>query len=573
MLLRRRWRVNSSSSSFENSPNSTTSRCFFRTAAVFSFGDNSHGALGLPAADPHAYEPTHIPGLPPHLSAVAAGHYHSLALTSGGHLWAWGRDQEAQLGRGSPSPSHCPLQPNDVSESVALSLSALHPLCRYFLPCNTFLLTFCSLSDDRDSWNQPKRVEGLDQVRVKAASASGVISSAIGEDGSLWVWGKSKRGQLGLGKGVTEAMVPSKVEALADENIVKVALGWGHALALTRDGKLFGWGYAAEGRLGQLGESLERSSSSTVASAGAGDSASKMDTVEKLVLEEIKKEKNMPIIWEPCLLPELHGREVLDISCGLDHSVVICCDGTLLSGGSNVYGQLGRATEGSKILPVDMSFWPVSISSGLGHSLAVCKIPSAEVAEEIGILTWGWNKTFQLGRQGPENFPATVQGLEGEKTISVSGGRAHSIALTSKKEIWVWGCGKNGRLGLGSSADEVEPALLDCLTGYEILQATAGFDHTLVLAIHHIFVSHKIPANNFIMKSWTSSLAESDICGWQPLQGFPGLVPGSISRDKAAVCLPLQLGGRGIGGFVIDVAAVSCPWNMMIVLAFLCGYY
>ena len=74
----------------------------------------------------------------------------------------------------------------------------------------------------RDSWNEPKRVMGLEQVRVKAAFASGVVSAAVGDDGSLWTWGKSKRGQLGLGREVTEAVAPSKVEALAGEKIAKV---------------------------------------------------------------------------------------------------------------------------------------------------------------------------------------------------------------------------------------------------------------------------------------------------------------------------------------------------------------
>ncbi|XP_058082038.1 ultraviolet-B receptor UVR8 [Magnolia sinica] len=404
---------------------------------VLSFGDSSHGALGFGGGD--AYEPTCIPDLPPDISAIAAGHYHSLAVTHGGEVWAWGRDQEGQLGRGLPSP--------------------------------------------RDSWNQPKRVEGLEQVRVRAAFASGVISSAIGDDGSLWVWGKSKRGQLGLGKGVTEAMVPSRVEALAGEEIVKVALGWGHALAQTRNGKLFGWGYASEGRLGQLGESLETSFSSSITSRTNGDSSSMLEVAEKMVLEGIEKEKNMPIIWEPLLVQELHGCKVSDVACGLDHSLVICCDGTLLSGGSNIYGQLGRVTEGSKMLPVNISFEPISISSGLGHSLAVCQIPSPEVAgEATSVLTWGWNLTSQLGRQGPENFPALVHMLDGERPVSVSGGRAHSIVLTSKREVWAWGSGRNGRLGLGSSVDEAEPALVDCLTGFEVQQVVAGFDHTLVLS-------------------------------------------------------------------------------------------
>lgn len=62
----------------------------------------------------------------------------------------------------------------------------------------------------------------MEEVRIQAAFASGVISAAIGEDGSLWVWGKSKRGQLGLGGGVTDAVLPTRVEALAGEDIVKV---------------------------------------------------------------------------------------------------------------------------------------------------------------------------------------------------------------------------------------------------------------------------------------------------------------------------------------------------------------
>ena len=62
----------------------------------------------------------------------------------------------------------------------------------------------------------------MENVQVQAVSASGVVSAAIGSDGSLWVWGRSKRGQLGLGKDIVEAAVPSKVEALASYDIVKV---------------------------------------------------------------------------------------------------------------------------------------------------------------------------------------------------------------------------------------------------------------------------------------------------------------------------------------------------------------
>ncbi|TYG94166.1 hypothetical protein ES288_A11G166600v1 [Gossypium darwinii] len=375
-------------------------------STVMSFGDGSQGALGLPdsVTGPRgdAYEPTRVLGLPSDITSISAGHYHSLAIDSRGGLWAWGRNQESQLGRD-------PLAP-------------------------------------RDSWNDPKRVEGLDHVNVCAAFASGVISAAIDSDGSVWVWGKSKRGQLGLGKGIIETVVPRRVEALAGEKIVKVSFGWGHALAQTEDGKLLGWGYSADGRIGNVGEALEESPLDSNANISMNDkrfSGSGLDAAELMVLEGMEKEKDMPIIWEPRLVEELQGVEVRDIACGLDHSLVLCC---------------------------------------LGHSLAICEVPSSDVeGGGMSIFSWGWNQCSQLGREGPENFPSMIEGWEGETPVSVSGGRVHSTALTSHGELWVWGCGKSGRLGLGSSSDEAEPTFLDCLEDFKVLQAVSGFDHNLVL--------------------------------------------------------------------------------------------
>jgi alpha-tubulin suppressor-like RCC1 family protein len=74
----------------------------------------------------------------------------------------------------------------------------------------------------RNTWSNPEQVRGLENVQVRAVSASGVVSAAIGSDGSLWVWGRSKRGQLGLGKDIVEAVVPSRVEALASYDIAEV---------------------------------------------------------------------------------------------------------------------------------------------------------------------------------------------------------------------------------------------------------------------------------------------------------------------------------------------------------------
>lgn len=413
--------------------------------AVMSFGDGSQGSLGLPSSlignGGDAYEPTLVPGLPPDVVSVSAGHYHSLAVTAEGELWAWGRNDEGQLGRGLLAP--------------------------------------------RQSWNEPKRVEGLGNVKVRAAFASGVISLAVGDDGSMWTWGRSKRGQLGLGKGVVEAAQPSRVELLAGEEIRKVSLGWGHALACTIDGKLFGWGYAADGRLGQLGGTVETSpldTSATLLRRRELNSHQALEIAEKLVMASMEKEKDMPIVWEPHVIEELQLVGVTDVSCGLDHSLVICRDGALCSGGSNIYGQLGRQNQDLGLFPVDIEFSPFLAASGLGHSMAICKISASEDPNKSRnvVLSWGWDQSYQLGRVGLKDKPSMVEGLAEEAPTAISCGRAHSLAVTAGGGLWVWGCGKNGRLGLGSSFDEPEPVLVD-IGGHKVIQVVAGFDHTLIL--------------------------------------------------------------------------------------------
>ena len=92
---------------------------------------------------------------------------------------------------------------------------------------------------------------------------------------------------------------------------------------MTEDGKLFGWGYFADGRLGNIKESLETSQLESTLSNQELSSFS-LEAAEKLVLEGMTNENNMPIVWEPSLVRELHCIKVVDIACGLDHSLILC---------------------------------------------------------------------------------------------------------------------------------------------------------------------------------------------------------------------------------------------------------
>lgn len=113
------------------------------------------------------------------------------------------------------------------------------------------------------------------------------------------------------------------------------------------------------------------------------------------------------------------------------------------------------------------------MGAGLGHSLAV--------NEQGRVYSWGWNAGHQLGRsQDDTSLPAAIEFEDkSDEVVALSGGRAHSVALTSSGELWTWGSGKNGRLGLGSPADEPSPFPLQSLQC--VAEVSCGFDHTLLL--------------------------------------------------------------------------------------------
>ena len=97
-------------------------------------------------------------------------------------------------------------------------------------------------------------------------------------------------------------------------------------MALTKDGALFGWGYSETGRLGEMGQSTQtHSPQAYVDKSGDKYSSSMLEAVEKMVVEKIRSDDNMPMICEPSLVHEATNLEVSDVSCGLDHSLILCC--------------------------------------------------------------------------------------------------------------------------------------------------------------------------------------------------------------------------------------------------------
>ena len=150
--------------------------------------------LGQGKNQPHSALPIAVPGGP--YIAISAGQYHTIALGADGVVYAWGQNQQSQIGNGSNAEAWTPI-----------------PL------------------------QAAKKFKSID--------ADNFLSVALDTDGKPWVWGTAWGDNGGL---VPIATVPTPITT----NLVfeKLSSGGGHVLALTSAGDLYGWGTNEYGELG-----------------------------------------------------------------------------------------------------------------------------------------------------------------------------------------------------------------------------------------------------------------------------------------------------------------------------------
>jgi alpha-tubulin suppressor-like RCC1 family protein len=95
---------------------------------------------------------------------------------------------------------------------------------------------------------------GLSKAKDDAINVAATANFIFDWGESVWGWGRNTEGQLGLGD-YHERLAPVRVEGL--EDVVGVALGEHHSLALTKEGEVWSWGKGSDGQLGH-GDKQER---------------------------------------------------------------------------------------------------------------------------------------------------------------------------------------------------------------------------------------------------------------------------------------------------------------------------
>lgn len=121
----------------------------------------------------------------------------------------------------------------------------------------------------------------------------------------------------------------------------------------------------------------------------------------------------------------------------------------------------------------------VSIASGAFHNLAL------NSSNEV--LAWGTNDYGQLGTGDTAYTPQPrhTVGLSAVCVADIAAQGWHSLALTADGEVYTWGRGEYGRLGLNDikGASHVRPMKVPGLEGHTVIQVRAYTRARLVGAL------------------------------------------------------------------------------------------
>jgi alpha-tubulin suppressor-like RCC1 family protein len=215
---------------------------------VTCWGDNSAGQLG-DGTTVHSSIPVDVAGLGGGVTAIAGGAFHTCALTSVGGVKCWGANGQGQLGNGTVDDKYqggTGLSPVDVSgltSGVKAITAGYDHTCALTVGGGIKCWGYKGINDPvgerlTDSLT-PDDVAGLTTGAI-AVTAGFDHTCALTSEGGVKCWGKSGSGQLGNGT-TTASSVPVDVTGLAS-GVTAIAAGSGHACALTTSGAVTCWG-------------------------------------------------------------------------------------------------------------------------------------------------------------------------------------------------------------------------------------------------------------------------------------------------------------------------------------------
>ncbi len=279
-------------------------------------------------------------------------------------------------------------------------------------------------------------IPGLPGVKDVAVSAR--HSLALLADGTVWAWGANESYQLSDNAPIAGSQTPVQVRiaGVALANIIDIAAGEQHSLALRADGTVWAWGSAVSGANNAMG-------------LGGTTQATQPTQIAGFL-------------------------NVTSLASGRFHSMALKGDGTVWAWGEGSSGQLGLGAFASNAVPAQIpaaSFGSVavrSITCGDNHSAA---ITGAET-----LYLWGENGDGQISNGATADVNVPYAPIGGVKQAAL--GAAHTIILIDST-VPIRACGNNdgGQYGRGNTTPSLFLTSVPNLT--EIRSIAAGARHSI----------------------------------------------------------------------------------------------
>jgi alpha-tubulin suppressor-like RCC1 family protein len=347
-----------------------------KSTTLYAWGANGYGQLGN-GSRMDRYSPVALGGS---YTAFAIGGAHSVAIGTDGFVYAWGHNSSGQLGDNTIVTSSKAVQvvlSDGITTTPLTGIKQISAGSRHTLAIAADDTVLAWGSNTRGQLGDGTVVNAMIPVPVINTQVHDIVAIAGGGefslalrsiDGTVWAWGSNTFGQLG-NNSTTNSDKPVQVLKAGGvplDNIVAIAAGGSHALAIDTTGKIWAWGYNAFGQLGTLNHT-----NSPVAIG--------------LELIDINK-------------VAIPGTATA-ISAGLDHTLAVIGD-YVYSWGYNKHGQLGNGKALGDELPV---YYPQKVVLEGGGPLLKIKSVTAVGHHSLArdadgiVYSWGENSYGELG--------------------------------------------------------------------------------------------------------------------------------------------------------------------------------
>lgn len=382
---------------------------------------------------------------------VEAGCYHTLILTNMGKVYAWGSNENGQLGfyTNNKKCTPCLIEPKFFNHEkiIQISTGSFHSMA-LTQQGNVYSWGIGHYGQlghgDKKYQNRPKKID-FKEKKIKMIDTGRRFSFAVDFEDNVYSWGDNFHGQLGLyceDKKMNPVLVSKK--SYNDETIVKVCCGDYHTLLLTTSGNVYACGCNTDGQLGleMLGDTISNK------------------------FQQITKSKNHLNMNDDDVF---EGNKIIDIESG-NSSFALTQSGKVYSWGNNKHGELGLGDALNRHIPclIDSKHFKHRRITKINNYL----YKSFAITDMGHVYAWGFNKDRDLCMEhklnvlSPEKIDLQKY-FKYEKIKSFSGSFGyhfvnfscinHSFCVTQSGKLFTWGSNEYGQLGLGHFENIKEP--------------------------------------------------------------------------------------------------------------------